>query len=78
MSDTSYLQWPFFEPHHAELAKQLDAWASANISQAHGSDVDAECIALVKSLGKAGWLRHAVAGMTRAARWRRSTPAPSA
>ena len=62
MSDTSYLQWPFFEPHHAELAKQLDAWASANISQAHGSDVDAECIALVKSLGKAGWLRHAVAG----------------
>lgn len=62
MSDTSYLQWPFFDAHHAELASQLDAWASANISQAHGSDVDAECVALVKSLGKAGWLRHAVAG----------------
>src|SRR5207247_2920219 len=28
----------------------------------HGPDVDAECKALVHSLGNAGWLRHAVAG----------------
>ncbi|HEY9094527.1 MAG TPA: acyl-CoA dehydrogenase family protein, partial [Hydrogenophaga sp.] len=62
MSDTTYLQWPFFEARHAELAQRLDAWAEQHISHAHGSDVDAECRALVKSLGEAGWLRHAVAG----------------
>jgi alkylation response protein AidB-like acyl-CoA dehydrogenase len=62
MSDTRYLSWPFFEPRHAALAQQLDAWAQAHITQAHGSDVDAECRALVRSLGQAGWLRHAVGG----------------
>jgi acyl-CoA dehydrogenase len=60
MSDTTYLDWPFFEPRHAELARSLDAWATDNIPHAHGPDVDAECKALVKSLGAAGWLRHAV------------------
>ena len=62
MADTSYLKWPFFEAHHARLAQSLDAWARQNITQAHGPDVDAECRQLVKSLGEAGWLRHAVAG----------------
>lgn len=62
MADTSYLKWPFFEPHHARLAQSLDAWATQNIAHAHGSDVDAECKQLVKALGEAGWLRHAVAG----------------
>ncbi|MEG3002987.1 MAG: acyl-CoA dehydrogenase family protein [Comamonas sp.] len=62
MADTSYLKWPFFEPHHARLAQSLDAWATQNIAHAHGSDVDAECKQLVKDLGEAGWLRHAVAG----------------
>lgn len=63
MADNSYLKWPFFEPHHARLAQSLDAWAAQNIAHAHGSDVDAECRQLVKALGEAGWLRHAVAGM---------------
>ena len=62
MSDHTYLDWPFFEPRHAELARTLDAWAAEHIAHAHGADVDAECRALVKSLGAAGWLRHAVAG----------------
>ena len=62
MADTSYLKWPFFEPHHARLAQSLDAWARQNIAHAHGPDVDAECRKLVKALGEAGWLRHAVAG----------------
>ena len=62
MADTSYLKWPFFEPHHARLAQSLDAWATQNIAHAHGTDVDAECKQLVKDLGEAGWLRHAVAG----------------
>ncbi|MGW8420765.1 MULTISPECIES: acyl-CoA dehydrogenase family protein [Comamonas] len=62
MADTSYLKWPFFEAHHARLAQSLDAWARQNIAHSHGPDVDAECRQLVKALGEAGWLRHAVAG----------------
>jgi len=62
MSDTHYLQWPFFAAHHVELATCLDAWAGEHITQAHGHDVDAACRALVKALGQAGWLRHAVGG----------------
>jgi len=62
MSDTTYLQWPFFEPRHAELAGSLDAWAREHMAHDHGPDVDAECKALVRSLGAAGWLRHAVGG----------------
>ena len=62
MADTSYLQWPFFEPRHAELAQALDTWATQHIPHDHGPDVDADCKALVRSLGAAGWLRHAVGG----------------
>ena len=59
MSDTSYLDWPFFEPRHAALARELDAWAGQHLSMGHGHDVDAACRALVAELGGAGWLRHA-------------------
>lgn len=62
MSDTRYLDWPFFNPQHAQLARDLDQWASDHISQTHSHDVDAECKALVKSLGRAGWLKYAIAG----------------
>ena len=62
MSDTRYLDWPFFNPQHAQLARDLDQWASEHISQTHSHDVDAECKALVKSLGRAGWLKYAIAG----------------
>jgi alkylation response protein AidB-like acyl-CoA dehydrogenase len=63
MSDTQYLKWPFFAPHHAPLARELDAWAQAHIAQSHGTDVGAECRALVQALGAAGWLRYAVGGV---------------
>ncbi|MEW6371942.1 MAG: acyl-CoA dehydrogenase family protein [Pseudomonadota bacterium] len=62
MSDTSYLDWPFFEPRHAALARELDAWAAQHLALAHGADVDGACRALVAQLGEAGWLRHAVGG----------------
>lgn len=62
MADTSYLQWPFFEPRHAELAQALDTWATQHIPHDYGPDVDADCKSLVRSLGAAGWLRHAVGG----------------
>ncbi len=62
MSDTRYLDWPFFEPRHAELQRELDLWARANIAQGAHDDVDEACRDLVESLGQGGWLRHAVAG----------------
>ncbi len=61
MSDTRYLDWPFFEDRHRDLARSLDAWAAEHIAEAHGRDVDEACRALVRRLGAAGWLRHAVA-----------------
>ena len=61
MADIRYLDWPFFEEPHRALARELDAWAAHNISDDHG-DVDAQCKALVRSLGRGGWLRHAVGG----------------
>jgi acyl-CoA dehydrogenase len=57
MADTSFLDWPFFEPRHRELAASLDQWCKDNLPVDH-SDVDAACIGLVRMLGEGGWLRH--------------------
>ncbi|MBL8347175.1 MAG: acyl-CoA dehydrogenase family protein [Rubrivivax sp.] len=62
MAAQRHLEWPFFEARHRMLAEQLEAWAQANVPHAHGRDVDEECKALVASLGRAGWLAHAVGG----------------
>ena len=62
MPDARFLDWPFFEDHHRALARELEIWAAAHVPHTHGPDVDAECRALVKSLGAAGWLKHAVGG----------------
>jgi alkylation response protein AidB-like acyl-CoA dehydrogenase len=61
----AHLDWPFLDDGHRDLARRLEPWAAATLGAAHGHDVDAECRALVRQLGEAGWLRHAVAG----ARW---------
>jgi acyl-CoA dehydrogenase len=62
MADTDYLNWPFLEPRHRELALALDAWAAQHIPRQHEHDVDAACRALVRQLGDAGWLKHAIGG----------------
>ena len=62
MAPLDHLDWPFFEPRHGDLARTLDAWATEKLADAHGTDVDAECRALVKALGADGWLEHAVGG----------------
>ncbi len=57
------LDWPFFDqPHHA-LAHALSHWAGEHLHDHAHTDVDAECRTLVRALGDAGWLRHAVAGV---------------
>ena len=60
MSRERDLGWPFFEDRHRELASDLDAWARRHVPAHHDGDVDAQCRALVRSLGAAGWLNHAV------------------
>ena len=57
------LDWPFFEPHHRELKRTLQAWSHQHLSAAHSEeDVDQACKDLVRALGDGGWLRHAIAG----------------
>ncbi|SHH14621.1 acyl-CoA dehydrogenase family protein [Massilia sp. CF038] len=60
MPDKTYLAWPFFDERHAALEQTLDAWAAQHVAGAHGHDVDAACRTLVRQLGEAGWLEHAV------------------
>jgi alkylation response protein AidB-like acyl-CoA dehydrogenase len=65
VADTRYLDWPFLEPHHRELALALERWAAENFDDAphaRGRATDDACRALVKRLGSGGWLRHAVGG----------------
>ena len=62
--DRSFLQWPFFEDHHRDLAERLDQWAAEHVPPLcdgeHGEDVDDICRALVHVLGEGGWLKYAV------------------
>lgn len=54
--DRSFLDWPFFEDRHRELAEGLEAWCEG-LSVDH-ADVDAACRDLVARLGADGWLTH--------------------
>ena len=62
MADRSFLDWPFLEEHHRALAPALEDWCAGHLSHDHGPDLDAECRALVRALGDAGWLRWCVPG----------------
>ncbi len=62
MSRNSHLDWPFFEPRHRILAGEINQWAAAHLAAAHSENVDDECRNLVRTLGKAGWLTHAIGG----------------
>ncbi|MBV9882698.1 MAG: acyl-CoA dehydrogenase family protein [Sphingomonadaceae bacterium] len=60
MSDRSFLDWPFFDNSHRELAAALESWCETNLDGDHGRDVDGACRALVRKLGDGGWLRYCV------------------
>ena len=60
-SDANWLDWPFFEPGHRELAKRIEQWSQETIHDAHAADPDAACRALVQEMGKAGFLQLCVA-----------------
>jgi len=61
MPDRSFLSWPFFTPWHRDLADELQQWCADNLGQPHGGDLHAECRALVRHLGAAGFLKLCVA-----------------
>src|SRR2546423_13307011 len=58
MDRFAHLDWPFFGPRHAELARRAESWAAANLGYAHDGDEDSVCRRLVKDLGAAGVLAH--------------------
>ncbi|WP_322867180.1 acyl-CoA dehydrogenase family protein [Aquicoccus sp. G2-2] len=57
MADKDFLNWPFFEARHRELAAAVDAWAAQELGSIDHSDTDAACRALVGALGDGGWLK---------------------
>ncbi len=57
MADRSFLDWPFFEDRHRDLAVRLETWCAANLPVDHG-DIDQACRDLVAQLGRDGWLAH--------------------
>ena len=61
MADISYLDWPFFEVRHGALSDRIEHWCDDHLSDAHPSDIDAECRKLVRDLGEAGFLKLCVA-----------------
>jgi len=60
MDRFAHYDWPFFEPRHAALAKEIESFSKENLAHAHGEDADAICKRLVQDLGCAGFLRHCV------------------
>ena len=61
MVDRSFLDWPFFEDKHRELALALETWCTKNLPVDH-FDVDTACEKLVADLGQGGWLKHSAVG----------------
>jgi acyl-CoA dehydrogenase len=62
MADRSFLDWPFLDDSHRDLALRLDAWCARVLGPLPHSedDIDGQCRELVRLLGAGGWLRYAV------------------
>ena len=58
--NAEFLAWPFFDDAHRRLGTELDAWCSRELKVDHHADTDATCVALVRQLGRAGWLKYCV------------------
>jgi acyl-CoA dehydrogenase len=66
MADTSYLDWPFFDDGHRQLAADITGWAAKEIGgddhpePADDAALDAAATELAAKLGGAGWLKYTV------------------
>ena len=62
MADSTFLDWPFFEPRHRALAEQLNDFAGSGLAEiahvASGDEaaLDRACREIVQRLGAAGFL----------------------
>lgn len=60
MTDTGFLDWPFFEPRHRAWAAEVEAWAAAHAARLTDEhDADGSTRALAAAMGQAGLLRAA-------------------
>ncbi|HYD36000.1 MAG TPA: acyl-CoA dehydrogenase family protein [Allosphingosinicella sp.] len=55
-----FLDWPFFDDSHRDLAHRLERWCEDELDDGGQDDVDQACRTLVRKLGDGGWLRHCV------------------
>lgn len=56
----TWLEWPFLDDSHRELAHALDVWCTQHLTPVDELPVDLACRQLVKDFGAAGWLRYSV------------------
>ena len=61
---TDWLEWPFFDQAHRDLAARIEQWCGAQDFR-HGSDVDEQCRSLVGELGAGGLLNLCTKGDVR-------------
>ena len=63
MSDSSFINWPFFEDEHRVLALELEKWAKTELTDyaITPANVDLACQELVLKLADGGWLDYCVA-----------------
>jgi acyl-CoA dehydrogenase len=65
-SSRSFLDWPFFDDSHRELARRLGTWAAARLTATPAAEdresIDIACRQLVRDLGHAGWTRYCAPG----------------
>jgi len=65
MADTSFLDWPFFDDQHRDLAARLEQWCRDKLvphidgGDVH-ADIDGSCRSVRELLGEAGYTRYAV------------------
>jgi acyl-CoA dehydrogenase len=62
MADRSYLNWPFFEARHRDLAAALNTWLDETPFPHHVNEdkVDAACAEFLAAMVKGGFVKHAV------------------
>ena len=66
MSDTTFLDWPFFDDNHRRFASDLTAWAKQEIAPLENDDhhtneaLDSSFKNIIKKLGDDGWLKYTI------------------
>lgn len=64
----AFLDWPFFDDSHRELAGRLSEWAARHLGDPPAAEdresIDGACRQLVRDLGRSGWLRYGAPGAT--------------